>query len=188
MKMFKKYDYRTIIRNLSYRLLSPLFLNIPSNSIRKIFIILYGAKIGKGVFLARGVDVREPRGLTIGNYTSVNKHTILDGRGKLTIGNNVDIAQDTMIWTAQHDYNDDYHKYIRTPVTICDYVWLGSRAMVLPGVNIGRGAVIAAGAVVTKDVDDLNVVGGVPAKAISVRKSRLLYSLHHDSRYNNPLR
>lgn len=184
MKNIKKYDYRTIIRNKTYRFLAPIFLNVPFNSIRKIFIILYGARIGKGVFLARGVDIRDPKGLSIGNYTTVNKHTVLDGRGKLTIGDNVDIAQDTIIWTAQHDYNDDYHKYICAPVIIGDYVWIGARAMVLPGISIGRGAVIAAGAVVTKNVDDLYVVGGVPAKMLSVRTSQLLYTLHKDSRHN----
>jgi len=63
------------------------------------------------------------------------------------------------------------------PITICDYVWLGSRAMVLPGVTVGEGAVIAAGAVVTKDVDPYTVVGGVPARPIGTRRQDLGYEL-----------
>lgn len=90
------------------------------------------------------------------------------------IGNNVDIAQDTNIWIEQHDYNSPTYKSVCKEVIIEDYVWLASRVTVLPGVHIGRGAVVASGAVVTKDVPPLAIVAGIPAKIIGYRKEEAL--------------
>ena len=90
------------------------------------------------------------------------------------IGNNVDIAQETNIWTEQHDYNSPTYKPVCKEVIIEDYVWLASRVTVLPGVHIGRGAVVASGAVVTKDVSPLAIVAGVPAIIIGYRKEEAL--------------
>ena len=86
---------------------------------------------------------------------------MLDGRkAKLIIGANVDIAQETNIWTLEHEVNDNMHKVNGADVIIDDHVWIASRVTILPGVHIGRGAVIAAGAVVSKDVPELEIWGG----------------------------
>ena len=177
----KNYHFSVIIRNALYDSFRPLFMAFPSNIIRILFLRTFqigeDVKIGRSVLIARGADIRSPWNISIGNNVIINKNVVLDGRGGLTIGNNVDIAQDSIIWTAQHDYNDDYHKYVQAPVTIEDYVWLASRTLILPGVVVGRGAVVAAGSVVTKDVEPMRVVGGMPAKVITERKSKLLYKL-----------
>ena len=65
------------------------------------------------------------------------------------------------------------------PIVVGDYAWLGSKAMVLPGVKIGKGAVVAAGAIVTKDVSPFTVVGGIPARPIGERPRHLRYELNH---------
>ena len=75
-----------------------------------------------------------------------------------------------MIYNAEHDVNDPDFKALRAPVEIGDYVFIGPRAIILPGVKIGRGAVVGAGAVVTRDVEEFEIVGGVPAKVIGERK------------------
>ena len=87
----------------------------------------------------------------------------------LRIGKNVTLGTEVMIWTLQHDYNDPKFGVKGGAVVIGDYAWLGSRSILLPGVKLGEGAVVAAGAVVTKNVDPFTVVGGVPAKVISKR-------------------
>lgn len=173
-----------IIRNMAYVSLKPIFLWSHINHIRICFLRLFGAKIGKNTYVARNTDVREPDLIELGENVVINKGVLLDGRGGLSIGNNVDIAQDTLILTAQHDYNDDYHKFITSKTIIDEYVWVGARALILPGIHIFRGAVVAAGAVVTKDVDEMTVVGGVPAKKITIRSSKLLYQLHKGSQNN----
>ena len=92
---------------------------------------------------------------------------MLDGRSaELIIGDNVDIAQETNIWTLEHDVNDDDHRIVPGQVIIEDHVWIASRVTILPGVTIGENAVVGAGAVVTKDVEPNTVVGGIPAKLI----------------------
>ncbi len=138
-------------------------------------------KLGKRGGILMGVEVRKPKNIFIGDYVMVNRKVLLDGRGgKLIIGNNVDIAQETNIWTLEHDVHDDYHTSRGADVIIEEYVWIASRCTILPGVRIGRGAVVASNSVVTKDVPAMAIVGGVPAKIIGERKSKLKYTLMHN--------
>ena len=154
-------------------------MSVPIHAVRKAFFRRIVKSCGKDVYIGRHVDIKRPSRITIGDHVFINKRVLLDGRNGLVIGDNVDIAQDVNIWSMQHDYNDDYHSTEGGETVIGDYVWLCSRCSVLPHVNIGRGAVVACGAVVTKDVEKMTVVGGVPAKKIATRKSRLLYTLSY---------
>jgi len=124
----------------------------------------------------RKVNVVNPANISIGNHVVINKSVMLDGRAaELIIGDNVDIAQETNIWTLEHDVNDPNHRVVPGRVIIDDHVWIASRVTILPGVHIGRGAVVASGAVVTKDVPPMAIVGGVPAKVIGERHNPLTY-------------
>lgn len=104
-------------------------------------------------------------------------HCILDGRKGLVIGDHVNLSSEVMIWTLQHDMNDSGFKAVGGPVEIGDYAWVSARAIILPGRKIGKGAVVAAGSVVTKDVEDYAIVGGVPAKKIGERNRSLEYKV-----------
>lgn len=137
-------------------------------------------KIGENCDFLMRIEIRNGRNISIGNHCVINNDVLLDGRGgQLIIGNNVDIAQETNIWTLEHDVHDDDHKSKGADVVIEDYVWIASRATILPGVRIGRGAVIASNSVVTKDVPSMAIVGGVPAKVIGERKNKLAYKPGH---------
>lgn len=124
-------------------------------------------------------------GLTgYGNHLDVGKNTVInegcrfDSRGGITIGENVSISSEVVILTADHDPMSPEFRYRERPVTIEDHVWIGTRAIVLPGVTIGRGAVVAAGAVVTRNVPSLEIVAGVPARSVGRRpESALGYEL-----------
>ncbi|MBA4135860.1 MAG: acyltransferase [Opitutus sp.] len=136
--------------------------------------------IGKFPSILIGLEVRSPRNIHLGDYVVLNRGVLLDGRGgRLSIGNNVDIAQDVAIWTLEHDVHDDLHQTRGAEVHIEDYAWIGFRAVIMPGVKVGRGAVVAAGAVVTRDVPAKAIVGGVPAKRIGERRSELKYQNNH---------
>lgn len=114
--------------------------------------------------------------IQIGNNCVINPDCLLDGRaGKIIIHDNVDIARGSWIFTIEHDPHSDYHVTKYADVIIEEYVWVASRVTILPGVRIGRGSVIACGAVVTKDVPPMSIAGGVPAKVIGKRDSNLLY-------------
>ena len=107
--------------------------------------------------------------VTIGNHTRIGIHcTVI---GPVCIGNNVNLAQGITVTALNHNFEDttkriDEQGISTKPVVIGDDVWIGANAVILPGVTIGRHVVVAAGAVVTKDVPDNCVVGGVPAKVI----------------------
>jgi acetyltransferase-like isoleucine patch superfamily enzyme len=113
--------------------------------------------------------LRKDHYLTIGDHTRINRSCLLDARGPLSIGDNVSVSAEVAIVTTQHRPEDPNFGVESRAVVIEDHVWIGMRAMIMPGVTVGRGAVVAAGAVVTKDVPPLAVVGGVPAKLIGTR-------------------
>ncbi|RPD91733.1 acyltransferase [Aureibaculum marinum] len=153
---------------------------IPFHWIRRLIIKTQLKKVGQHTNFLMGVEFRSPKNIVIGDNSVVNKKVLLDGRGgHLVIGNNVDIAQETNIWTLEHDVHDNQHKAIGADVTIEDYVWIASRVTILPGVTIGKGAVVASNSVVTKDVPSMAIVGGVPAKVIGKRESKLQYNLNY---------
>jgi len=147
---------------------------IPSHYFRRFVYRFWGIKIGSGSTIHMHASFYYPPNIKIGNDTIVGEKVVLDGRDKLTIGNHVDIATDVMIYNSEHDINSEGFKAISAPVTIEDYVFIGPRAIILPGVTINKGAVVAAGAVVTRDVPEFTIVGGVPAKEIGQRASKNL--------------
>ena len=162
-----------------YHFIINLLMWLPCHPLRRMvcWLILKEFHMSSSVF--RNVEFRSPYRISIGHHTNINKLCVLDGRGKggISIGNNVDIAQEVNIWTEQHDYNSPSYAPIGAPVIIEDYVWIASRATILPGIRIGRGAVIACGAIVTKDVPPLAIVAGVPARKIGTRKDVMNYEL-----------
>jgi len=155
---------------------------VPSHTFRKLCYRLAGIKIGAKSTIHMGARIYYPKGIKIGQGTLIGEKATLDGRrqlknsrGGLEIGNHVDIASDVMIWTSQHDIHSDNMATIEEKVVIEDYVFIGPRSIILPGITIGRGAIIAAGSVVTKDVPAMKIFAGVPAKEIAERKSKNLH-------------
>ncbi len=165
---FKDYLYREWI------------MRIPFYGIRHFFIKKTLTNLGQNCFFAMEVETRYGKNISIGDNCIINKKVLLDGRGgRLTLENNVDIAQEVNIWTLSHDPQHDYHATKGAEVYIEEYVWIASRVTILPGVRIGRGAVVATGSVVTKNVPPMTIVAGVPAKVVGQRTSRLQYTLNH---------
>jgi len=148
--------------------------HIPSHKARGFFYRVSGIKIGRGSVIHMWANFFEPKNIKIGEDAIIGDHVFLDGRAALVIGNHVDIASQVLIYNSEHDIESDEFKARNEPVEIGDYVFVGPRAIILPGVRIGRGAVIAAGAVVSEDVADYAVVGGVPARVIGRRKNTVL--------------
>lgn len=146
--------------------------HIPFHHIRRAIYGLGGMKIGKGSTIHMGAIFYDSRNIRIGIDTIIGENAVLDGRALLQIGNHVDIATEVMIYNAQHDISsEDFHAETAV-VNIEDYVFIGPRAIILPGVTIGKGAVVGAGAVVTKDVKPFTIVGGVPAQFLGERKNK----------------
>lgn len=146
-----------------------LITNFPSRNVRMFLLRRKGATIAENVSIWRGVEIRNPQGLVIGSGCAIGPGVTLDARKGLILGKNVTVAKDAIIWTLHHDMNSrDFHT-IGGQTVIEDYAWICSRSILLPGIRVGRGAVVASNAVVTKDIESQSVVGGIPAKKIGKR-------------------
>lgn len=157
----------------------------PSHFIRNtIYRYIYLVDKDKTSTIYYGAIIRGGQNLHIDAHSIVGDECILDARCGLYIGKNVNIGAKTSFWTDSHDMNDPYFRGTsnkRGPIKVMDYAWIGPHCVILKQVTIGEGAVVAAGAVVTKDVEPYSVVAGVPAKKIGERNHDLRYELNGDS-------
>ena len=167
--------YRWLVALLTEYLLNDVLPHIPSWSLRRFVMQRLKMRIGKNSFIMKHVYIMTPQQLTIGDYSHINRGCTLDARGTIKIGNNVSVSHNVSIMSGSHDCNSVNFRGRFLPIRIDDYVWIGTGAIILQGVNIGKGAVVCAGAVVTKDVDPYDVVAGIPAKTIKQRNKELDY-------------
>lgn len=167
--------YRAISKFVLGTYTNTIVSHIPIWCLRRKALALMGMEIGKQTYIDRHCHIMSLNKLKVGNYTHINRMTTLDARGGLKIGNSVSVSHGVMIMSGSHDFNSKGFLVKFLPITIEDYVWIGCGAIVLQNIKIGKGAVVAAGAVVTKDVPPYSVVGGIPAKIIGHRNENLDY-------------
>ena len=182
---YKKYipiNFQGILKKLwiIYTGLGLFFINltgsIPSHHFRRfVYRYLFNVRIGRGSIIHWKTSFFGPSGVQIGEYCNIGNNAFLDGRRGLAIGNRVATGAEIMIYSLQHDIESPSFEVIGGPVVIEDYVYIGPRAIILPNIKIGYGAVVAAGAVVTKDVPPYAVVGGIPAQYLRERNHNLDY-------------
>ncbi|MFD0750772.1 acyltransferase [Mucilaginibacter calamicampi] len=113
------------------------------------------------------------------NNSVINTKCRLDNKAGIHIGENVSISQEVMILSADHDPDSPTFAARDLAVYIDDYVFIGSRAIIMPGVTVGKGAVVAAGAVVTRSVEPYTIVAGVPARLVRHRSQNLNYKIKY---------
>lgn len=154
---------------------------IPSHHLRILFLNCCGAKISISSRIDMGTNVMRSTRISIGAHTHINRSCILQAAAPIVIGNNVSISFRCNILAASHKVNSPTFEGNHRPICIEDHVWIGVGATILNGVVIGEGAVVCAGAVVTKDVPPFTIVGGIPAKKIGERNHDLRYQCMHHS-------
>lgn len=145
----------------------------------RVFILtkILGMKVGRNTYIAYKVSFICPWKIVIGDNCVINSHVLLDGREKLIIKDNVDISWYAKIFTLQHDPDSPEHRSIGKSVIVDSFCWLATNAIILPGIHLGEGSIIAAGAVVTKNTLPFTVYGGIPAKPIKSRNKHLHYTI-----------
>jgi putative colanic acid biosynthesis acetyltransferase WcaF len=140
------------------------------NAWRVMLVRLFGAKIGGHCVIKSSCEIWQPWNLTIGDYVALSEHVICYTVDKITIGCQTTISRDAFLCCASHDVTSPIMELTHAPITIGSNAWIAARAIVMPGRNVGDGAVVAAGAVVVSDVEPWAIVGGNPAKFISKRE------------------
>ena len=172
MRKIKLLLGRILYLGASHLPASFFWINIGQKQIRAFCGKLILEKCGKGVNIEKGANF--PSSMELGDYSGIGIRAQING--KVIVGKNVMMGPDVCIYVRNHAFDrTDIPMNLQgfapeKPVVIEDDVWIGARAIILPGVHIGTGAVIGAGAVVTKDVPDYAVVGGNPACILKMRK------------------
>jgi acetyltransferase-like isoleucine patch superfamily enzyme len=127
--------------------------------------------------ISLGVEMWAGHNLSMGRGSTIGQRCYVDARGGIRIDSDVSISREVCVLTAAHDPDSPDFDAPLAPVRFERRSWIATRAIVLPGVSIGEGAVVAAGAVVRSDVDPYTIVGGVPAKVLGKRREPLSYEL-----------
>lgn len=153
---------------------------IPSHVMRIFFYRnAMKLKLGKDSYIFMGAHFDTRSNFVMDRNSVINQSCRLDNRGGIVIGKNVSISAEVCILTADHDPQSPTFQGRSKPVTIQDYVFVGTRAMLLPGVTLHRGCVVCAGAVVTTDVAENTIVAGVPARVIGNREIDFSYTINY---------
>ena len=153
---------------------------IPSHHIRNfIYRRIFLVQMEQKAIIYWGAEIRCHGKLKIGKGSIIGDKALLDARNGISIGKNVSFSSNISIYTEQHDHRDPMFRCNSSDafsVNIGDRAWIGPNAIILHGVHIGEGAVVAAGSVVTKDVPPFTIVAGVPARKIGLRNKNLCYN------------
>ncbi|MFC4712923.1 acyltransferase [Planococcus dechangensis] len=171
--MFKRILVVTVESSMEIIFLLPRYRIF--NSFKKLILVLLKNKIGKNPVFYSGVWIMPPMNMVVGDDVDFAKGVLITTSGGVEIGDRTLIGYGTKILTANHNIPKGKgrifgsgHTYKK--VHIEKDVWIGANCVILPGVRVGEGAIIAAGSVVTKNVPPFHIVGGVPAKSIKVRE------------------
>lgn len=166
--------YGTIVS--VHRVTNSLYNNLSAllGKLRAFFWHFFLKKIGKNVLVMSGVKIMSPQKVALGHDVYIHYNVILGGQNGITIGNFVNIGYNVTLATVNLSYKNPSvpiikQGYYGSPIKIEDDVWIGAKAVILSGVKIGRGAIVGANAVVTKEVKPYTIVGGIPAKVIKNR-------------------
>jgi len=148
---------------------SPL---VPLSAPKRFLLRAFGARVGAGVVLKPGVSIKHPWRLRIGAHSWIGEHVWIDNLVQVTIGANACLSQGAFVLTGNHDYTSPTFELLTRPVHIEDGAWIAARAIVCPGVTVGRNAVVTVGGVLTRDAEPDGLYAGNPAQRVRTRHIR----------------
>lgn len=166
-----KWFSKSFFKSWAKRLLT--FSELINNNKRRKKLINKGAQIAETAEIGIANINGQKDNLTIGEFSTIGRVEIAL-HDKVSIGNYVCINDGVVILSASHNVSDPLWSHKKASIFINDYAWIATNAIILPGVRIGRGAVVGAGAVVSKNVNDYAIVIGNPAKEIAKKRTKVL--------------
>lgn len=173
-------NHRLLAGSLLAYAYNALLGHVPAHWARRGYLRAYLGSLGAGSAVQLGCRFLNGRKVFLGERNVINFGCLFDGRKfAIRTGHDVSIGPEAVILTLGHDPQSPEFADQGGEVTIGDHAWIACRALVLPGVTIGAGAVVAAGAVVTRDVEPYAIVAGVPARKVGERNRDLRYRLNY---------
>lgn len=178
-KRMKLENYRTVsVKNKFARycwssVWGPITFLLPrslGNSLKIFVLRLFGAKVDRSAKIYSGVKIYQPWKLVVGANSALAPGVDCYNVDWIFIGSNTTVSQNAYLCTASHDIEDGHHRLVTKSICIGDQVWIGARAFINMGVNVGEGSVVAGQSFVNKDVQKWSVVGGNPFKYIKKRE------------------
>jgi putative colanic acid biosynthesis acetyltransferase WcaF len=162
-----------VVRGLWYVLSLVVFQSgwVPFYGIKRWLLRRFGASVGAGVVIKPHVRIKFPWRLRLGEQCWIGEDVWIDNLATIHLANDVCLSQGAYLCTGSHDHRRMTFDLIVKPIVVESAAWIGARAVVLPGVTVHRGAVVAAGSVVTRDVPSGVIVGGSPCRVIGERDS-----------------
>lgn len=145
---------------------------ITSSGFRCRLLRLFGAKVGKGVYIKPGLRVKFPWYLEIGDYSWLGEDLWVDNLAEVKIEAHCCLSQGSYLCTGNHDWSSVNMRLVRRPITCKRGAWIGAKAVLGPGVVVGAGAIVVLGSVVNKSVPDMEIHAGNPARFVRHRQLR----------------
>jgi putative colanic acid biosynthesis acetyltransferase WcaF len=145
---------------------------ITSSAFRRLLLRLFGAKVGKGVYIKPGLRVKFPWYLEIGDHSWLGEDLWIDNLAEVKIEAHCCLSQGVYLCTGNHDWSSVNMRLVRRPITCRRGAWIGAKAMLAPGVVVGAGAIVTMGSVVTKNVPEMEIHAGNPAQFVRSRQVR----------------
>lgn len=170
----RKYSGKEILSRVLWGGAHPFFRYSPRIFFgwRRFLLRLFGATVGREVHIYNTATVYLPWNLEIGDWSSIGEHAYIYNLGLIVIGSRTTISQRAHLCAGSHDYQSPDLPLTKPPITVADQAWICADAFLGPGITVGEGAVVAARAVVVKDVEPWAVVAGNPARPIKKRVLR----------------
>ncbi|RPG79265.1 MAG: colanic acid biosynthesis acetyltransferase WcaF [Crocinitomicaceae bacterium TMED135] len=141
----------------------------PFNFLKIFLLRLFGCSLGKGVVIKPNVNIKYPWKLSLGNYVWIGEQVWIDNLDNVTIGNHVCISQGAILICGSHDYKKPSFDLITKEIILNDGVWVGTKSIILPGVVAESHAILSAGSVMSKNLENYTIYRGNPAKKVGLR-------------------
>lgn len=142
----------------------------PFSGIKKFWLKLFGAKIGKGVVIKPGVNIKYPWLLEVGDYSWIGENAWIDNLAKVTIGPNCCLSQGALLLTGNHNYKKTTFDLMVGEIHLEEGVWIGAQAIVTPGITCKSHAVLAVRSVAVNDLLPFTIYQGNPAREVRKRE------------------
>lgn len=176
LRLLSLNEWQNIFLDLRFYIYNGILTYVPSAFLRRNYLkCCLGIQVGRSSFIHMGTVFSGK--IKIGKHSVIGRNCTLFG--DITIGDNVSITAETYIFTSSHEVNSPSFECFYKPVVLEDRAWIGARAVIMPGVTMGKGSVLGANSTATKSIPDFSIQVGSPAKEVGKRNPNIDYTIEY---------